>query len=295
MTNRSSTNYQRHAWGFFAPGAVLVAIVIYLPVLYTFYLSLTSYNGLGNPKFTGFSNYFTMFTDEAFKSAAGNTFLWAVGTVLIPVSLGLFMAYLTFGLKGGALLRVPFLIPYAFSGVGIGVVWSFVLQDGGALTQALQFLHLPFANFRWLEDAPLNTLVMILASSWQGVGVNALLFTVGLQSIPKEPLEAARLDGATGLRLFTSIVSPMLRPLTTVVVGLAIVNGLKTFDIVQAMTLGGPGRNSENLAVTMYRDAFVNSDYGLGSSVAIVLSIVTVGASIVYLRRQLKPDNPGTS
>jgi ABC-type sugar transport system permease subunit len=173
------------------------------------------------------------------------------------------------------------------SGVGVATVWSFILSGGGALDQALAGLFWIEAPPRWLVDAPLNTIVMIVAAAWQGVGVNALLFTIGLHSIPKEPLEAARLDGATGLRLFASIIWPMLRPLTTVVVGLSIVASLKTFDLVQVMTKGGPGRASETLALTMYKETFVNSDYGLGSAIALLLAIVTLLASVLYLRRQL--------
>lgn len=131
---------------------------------------------------------------------------------------------------------------------------------------------------------------MIIASSWQGVGVNALLFTIGLQAIPKEPLEAARIDGAGGPRLFTSILWPMLRPLTAVVVGLSIVASLKTFDIVWGMTKGGPGTVSETLALTMYKETFVNSDYGLGSAIAVFLTVITLIASVLYLRQQLLPE-----
>jgi ABC-type sugar transport system permease subunit len=279
--------YQRAAWAFMGPGVLLVLLAMYIPVVYTIFLSLTSYNGLDLPKFIGFQNYVTMFSDPAFLTSLMNTAIWVVGTLIVPVGIGLLVAYLTFGLKGAAWLRIPFLIPYALSGVAIGVVFNFVFQNGGALSQALAFFNLPGADTRWLQEAPLNTIVMILASSWQGIGVNALLFIVGLQSIPKEPLEAARIDGANGWRLFTSMVWPLLRPSTTIVVGLSIVNSLKTFDIVQTMTQGGPNRVSETLGVTMYADTFQSSEYGLGAAVAIFLTIVTVAASVLYLRRQL--------
>lgn len=282
-----ATSYQAQARGFLLPSLALVLLVFYVPVLYTFYLSFTKYNGLGTPELVGFHNFAAMFSDTAFLGAVKNTTIWVVGTLVLPVGLGLLVAVLAYGFRGSGWLRLPFLVPYALSGVAVGVIWSFMLGSGGALTQALQFLNLPGTELRWLQDSPLNTVVMVIAAAWQGVGVNALLFTVGLQSIPKEPLEAARIDGATGFRLFRNITWPLLRPSTTVVVGLSIVNGLKTFDIVQAMTQGGPARSSETLALTMYRDTFVNSDYGVGSAVAIFLSIVTVGASIIYLRRQL--------
>jgi len=201
--------------------------------------------------------------------------------------LGLLIAVLSHGLSRAGLFRLPFLIPYAISGVAVGVIWSFILQTDGALSQALEFMNLPGSELRWLLDGPLNTFVMIVAASWQGVGVNALLFGIGLQSIPKEPLEAARVDGASGFTLFRTMTWPMLAPLTTVVVGLAIVGSLKTFDVVWAMTQGGPGRVSETLALTMYRETFVNNDYGVGAAVALFLTVVTVLASILYLRRQL--------
>jgi ABC-type sugar transport system permease subunit len=289
-TTRSATTYQWSARGFVAPGVILVAVLLYLPLLWTVYLSFTKYDGLGSPEWIGLDNYVEMFTDPGFIGSALNTLLWVVGTLVIPVGLGLGIALLTWNLGGGIWLRLPFLIPYALSGIGVGVVWSFILSSGGALDQALAafgILHPP----RWLIDAPLNTIVMIIAAAWQGVGVNALLFTIGLQSIPKEPLEAARIDGANGIRLFGSILWPMLRPLTAVVVGLSIVASLKTFDIVWSMTKGGPGTVSETLALTMYKDTFVNSDYGLGSAIAVFLTIVTLVASIIYLRQQLSPKN----
>jgi ABC-type sugar transport system permease subunit len=286
----NKVHYRWSARGFVAPGVLLVSLVLYLPLLWTTFLSFTTYNGLSSPVWVGLANYQTMFQDPDFLSSMFNTLLWVVGTLLIPVGLGLALALLTFNLKGGTWLRLPFLIPYGISGIGVGLIWSFVLSSGGSLDQALHLFGVVNPP-RWLLDAPLNTLVMIGAAAWQGVGVNALLFSIGLQSIPKEPLEAARLDGARGVRLFSSMLWPMLRPLTAVVIGLSIVSSLKTFDIVLGMTHGGPGRVSETLALTMYNDTFVNSQYGLGSAIAVFLTVVTLLASILYLRQQLAPKN----
>ncbi|GAA2272324.1 sugar ABC transporter permease [Glycomyces scopariae] len=283
---RQRDQYRWSALGFIAPGVLIVAVLLYLPLLWTTFLSLTEYNGLGDPEWTGLANYVEMFDDPGFIGSVLNTLLWVGGTLLVPVGIGLGVALLTWNLKGGTWLRLPFLIPYALSGIGVGVIWSFILSGDGALDQALAAFGIADTP-RWLVDAPLNTVVMILATAWQGVGVNALLFTIGLQSIPREPLEAARMDGANGMRLFRSILWPMLRPLTAVVVGLSIVASLKTFDIVQGMTKGGPGRDSETLALTMYKETFVNSEYGLGSAIAVFLTVVTLIASILYLRQQL--------
>lgn len=287
----SAITYEPQARAFVAPAFVIVALSLYTPVIYTVYLSLTRYDGLGSPVFIGLHNYIATLTDPQFGSSVLNTAIWVVGSLIIPVGGGLVLALMAFGLPAAGALRIPFLIPYALSGVSIGVFFDLFLGDGGALSQALSGLGLPGSQVHWLEVWPLNTIVMVLAAAWQGIGANALLFTVGLQSIPREPLEAGRVDGANGWRSFRFIVWPMLRPATTIVVGLSIVGSLKTFDIVQVMTQGGPNRVSETLGVTMYKDAFVNSDYGLGSAVAILLTIVTIAASMLYLRRQLSVDD----
>lgn len=284
---RRPDTYRWSSRAFALPGLLVVAVMLYLPFLWTAYLSFTEFNGLGDPEWVGLAKYREMFADAGFLSSLGNTLLWVVGTLVLPVGLGLLIAVLAHGIKGSFWYRLPFLLPYAISGVAVGVIWTFILQTGGALSEALAFLHLPGQDLRWLLDAPLNTVVMIVAATWQGAGVNALLFGIGLQSIPKEPIEAARMDGASGWTMFRYVTWPMLAPLTTVVVGLSIVGSLKTFDIIWAMTKGGPGRSSETLALTMYKETFVSNDYGLGAAVAIFLTVITVAASLLYLRRQL--------
>jgi multiple sugar transport system permease protein len=278
---------QLQAWLFVSPAVLLVAVLLYAPFLWTAFLSFTKYDGLGNPKWTGLSNYSRFFQDDVLWVTISNTLLWVAGTIILPVGLGLFVATVTYRSRWGGLLRLPFLLPYAVSGAGVAVVWGFILQPHGALNDVLGWLHLPGGHSSLLLYRPVNTIVMIVASTWQGVGVNALLFLVGLQSIPNEPIEAARLDGASGWTMFRHIIWPLLRPLTAVVVGLAIVASLKTFDIVWVLTQGGPGRSSETLAVTMYRDTFVANEYGQGSAVAVLLTLIAGVASITYLRTQL--------
>lgn len=274
---------------FLSPALLLCILLLYVPFLYTSYLSFTEFNGIGDPEFVGIDKYKEMFSDDNILLSMGNTAIWVIGTLILPVGLGLFIAVLAHNIKGSFWYRLPFLIPYAISGIAVGVIWSFILESGGALSQAFAFLNLPGQDSRWLLDAPLNTFIMIVAATWQGAGVNALLFGVGLQSIPKEPLEAARLDGASGWTMFRHVIWPLLTPMTTVVVGLSIVGSLKTFDIVWGMTQGGPGRVSETLALTMYKETFTETDYGLGAAIAILLTIVTVSASMLYLRKQLAP------
>jgi ABC-type sugar transport system permease subunit len=152
----------------------------------------------------------------------------------------------------------------------------------------LESVGLESLSTSWLLRPPVNTYAMIVASTWQGVGVSVLLFLIGLQVIPKDPIEAARLDGAEGWRLFKDITFPLLRPMTIVVVGISLVNSLKTFDIIWIMTQGGPYRSSETLAVTMYRQTFVLFEHGYGAAISVVLSVIVLIASLLYLTRTLR-------
>ncbi|GAA3118386.1 sugar ABC transporter permease [Nonomuraea salmonea] len=271
----------RFRHGYVAPAALLVAVLLYAPFLWTAYLSLTTYDGLEPPVWNGLANFGKLFDDAALLTSIRNTLIWVIGTMVLPVGLGLLVAVLSYDIRGGAWFRVPFMLPYALSGAGLAMVWSPILSHGGIANVLLG------VDAAFLQDAPVNTFAMLAVWTWQQLGVNTLLFVVGLQSIPKEPIEAARLDGASGWRLFRHVIWPLMRPLTAVVVGLALVAGLKTFDIVWVLTQGGPGRNSETLAVTMYKETFVASDYGYGSAVAVLLTVVTGLASYLYLRRQV--------
>lgn len=289
--SRASRMSARWAHGMVAPAVLLVAVLLYLPFLWSVYLSFTNYDGSGAPRWAGLANYGQLLSDPVLATTLRNTGLWVAGTLVLPVGLGLLIALLTYNIKGGQWIRLPFLLPYALSGTATAVVWGFVLQDHGVLNSLLASLHLPGGSVSFLQSAPLNTIVMIFAQTWQSIGVNLLLFVIGLQSIPREPIEAARIDGARGWNLFRKIIWPLLRPLTAVVVGLALVAGLKTFDVVWIMTEGGPGRSSETLAVTMYRDAFVADNYGYGASVAVLLTVVGLVVSLLYLRRQASPKH----
>ena len=176
----------------------------------------------------------------------------------------------------------------SLSGAATAVIWGFILRSDGALNQAISFLGMTPPAAGWLLEWPGNTIVMIVANTWQATGVTVILFLVGLQSIPQETVEAGQLDGASGMRLFWNVVLPQLRPVTIVVIGMSIANSLRVFDLIWLLTKGGPGGVSETLAVTMYRQTFIISDYGYGAAVAVVLAIIVVASSWAYLRRQLK-------
>lgn len=269
------------------PAVVLVGALLLVPFGYTVYQSLTEYDGISPAEFVGFDNYVTLFGDERFHQSLLNTLIWTVGTLLLPVVLGLLIAVLTNRTGWAMWVRYAFVLPYAISGTATAVIAGFVLRSDGALNQALRAIGLDSLQREWLLTWPMNTVVMVVANTWQAVGIAVILFLVGLQTVPRETVEAGMLDGATGARLFRHVVLPQLRPVTVVVVGISIANSLRVFDVIWLLTQGGPGWVSETLAVTMYRQTFVVSDYGMGAAVAVVLAVVVVSASWLYLRKQM--------
>ncbi|PZF54102.1 sugar ABC transporter permease [Curtobacterium sp. MCSS17_008] len=274
---------------FLAPAVVLVVLLLVVPFVFTIYRSFFDDNGFTR-SWVGLENYRAMFADPAFGQSVLNTFMWVVGTLLLPVGIGLAIAVGTWKLRLGGLARFAIVLPYAISGSATAVVWTFMLTTDGGLDTLLRQLGLDPLVSQWLLQWPLNTVMMIIATTWQATGACVILFLVGLQSIPSNTLEAAQIDGASGWRLFWAVTFPQLRPMTVVVVGISIVGSLKVFDQVLLLTNGGPGTASETLALTMYRETFTLSRYGSGAAVAVFLTVVVVVASYAYLRRQLRPS-----
>ncbi|WP_433893517.1 carbohydrate ABC transporter permease [Streptomyces sp. CA-111067] len=273
--------------GFLAPALLLVAAVLLAPFVATVYRSLFGDHRVST--FSGFGNYRLFFDDPVLTRSIENTLMWVAGSVLLPLVLGLGIAVMTHGAGWTRAARLAVVLPYAISGSAVAVVWNFILNSDGAANQALRSLGLGSFAQGWLLEWPGNTLVMIMASTWQSTGVAVILFMVGLQTIPPETLEAASLDGAAGWRRFWYVVLPQLRTVSVIVVGSSLVNGLKSFDLIWVLTQGGPGRQSETLAVSMYQETFLDLKPGAGAAVAVVLTVIVLLASWLYLRRQLTP------
>ncbi|MEI5103505.1 sugar ABC transporter permease [Streptomyces sp. PmtG] len=270
------------------PAFAFVGVLLVYPFLRSVYGSFFEDNGFTS-SYTGLDNYTRLADDPVFGRSLLNTLLWVAGTLLLPVLAGLVIALATHRLRWGGVAQLVIVLPFAISGTATAALWYFMLSSNGAANQFLRAVGLDSWARSWLLEWPHNTLSLIVASTWQATGLNVVLFAIGLRAIPRDTVEAARLDGASGWRMVRHITLPQLRAVTVVVVGMAIVNSLKAFDMIWILTQGGPSRSSETLALTMYRETFRLFHVGYGSAVALVLSVVVVASSWLYLRRQL-PD-----
>lgn len=280
-----SLGHRLRASTFLTPAVLLVGVLLIVPFVDTFIRSFFVDNGVDRT-FNGINNYLVTLRSPIFLQSLLNTGFWVVGTLLLPVLIGLLVAAGTWAAPFGGIIRFSLILPYALSGAATAVLWNFMLESDGVVNSILEGLGLPPQP--WLLEWPMNTFTMIIASTWQVTGAAVVLFLVGLNAVPTDTIEAGRLDGAQGWKLFWHVTLPQLRPIMIVVIGINIVNSLKTFDIILLLTGGGPGAASETLALTMYRETFTLSRYGMGSAVAVILTIVVVAASWMYLRRHLK-------
>jgi ABC-type sugar transport system permease subunit len=271
------------------PMVALVGVFLLYPAVKTIWVAFTDATGTSAGSFVGVDNFTRLFSDPAFRTSVRNTVYWVIGALILQVGFGLLLALVLSNMRAGDWLKRLFYLPATLSGAAVGVIWFYVFNpDNGLLTSFMDFVGLGGLTTRWLAEPPINTFAMIFAAMWQGLGPAMILFLVGLQNLPREPIEAARVDGAQGFRLFWHITLPLLRPMTAVVVAITMINNFKVFDLIWVMTQGGPYRSSETLAVTMYRESFVSFSVGYGASVAVVLTLVVILLSIFYLRSMFR-------
>jgi ABC-type sugar transport system permease subunit len=271
------------------PSFLLVFLLLLVPMFQNIYYSFFQWNGIAEPIFNGFSNYIQLFKDSNFFTSLINTILWVVITLIFPVFGGLLIAVFLRGIKFGNFFKSIFYIPITISFVATGIIWNYMYsRQIGVLNTFLDLIGVN--KISWLVNVPLNTFSLLITWTWQQLGINMVLFLMGLTSIPVEQTEAATIEGASKWQTFIHVTFPMLRPITTVVIVMATANSFKVFDLIYVMTRGGPYRSSETLAVTMFRETFTMSNMGYGAAISVVLSIIVVAISTIYLRTMVKKD-----
>jgi len=271
------------------PSFLLVFLMLLVPMFQNIYYSFFQWNGISEPVFIGFSNYIQLFKDSNFFTSFTNTILWVVITLIFPVFGGLLIAVFLRGIKFSNFFKSIFYIPITISFVATGIIWNYMYsRQIGVLNTFLDLIGID--KISWLVNVPLNTFSLLITWTWQQLGINMVLFLMGLTSIPIEQTEAATIEGASKWQTFIHVTFPMLRPITTVVIVMATANSFKVFDLIYVMTRGGPYRSSETLAVTMFRETFTMSNMGYGAAISVILSIIVVAISAIYLRTMVKKD-----
>ncbi|WP_163617803.1 MULTISPECIES: sugar ABC transporter permease [unclassified Microbacterium] len=286
---RKSMKSMYPTW-FYIPSAVLYIVLFAVPTFASFYFALTRWT-LFDSTFIGLDNFVTFFTEPMMFQSLINTFIYAFLTSGAKVVLGLALGVLLTGaILGRGYLRSTIFFPVLVSTIGVGVTFK-VLMDpfDGLINKSLAAFGIDGPD--WLTDPALAIYSIALVDIWKGVGIATLIYIAGIVAIPQEYYEAAKVDGAGAWKNFWHITLPLVRPATATVVLLSLIGGLRSFELIWAMTRGGPGFSSDVIASVVYKQ-YQAGFYGLSTAGNVVLFLV-VAAIIIpiqYLltRRQVE-------
>lgn len=281
---------------YLVPAVLLYGYFVVYPMLDSVRLSFFEWSGFRTeePRWVGFDNYVRMFTnDPVFWRALQNSVIWVVLSLLVPMVLGLLLALgLNRQMVGRNLMRSIFYIPSVFASITVAAMWRWIYNPTlGLVNQILEQIGLGHWAQTWLGDPKIAIYSVFVASVWQAVGFPMILFLAGLQTVPTELVEAARLDGANAWQVFRNVTMPALRPTTVVVVILTIINSLKVFDLIVGMTGGGPAQSTQVLALWSYTQSFTNHSFGAGGAVATVLLVLSLCLVVPYMAWSMKGED----
>ena len=266
---------------FLMPSVLLVLFAELGPAITTIGLGFFEWDLITPPKFAGLRNYIRVFSNPDLLNSLRNTVVWVLGTLIFPVGLALVFAQFLHSMRGRRAYQTLFFIPATLSPSIAGMIWLRVFSSRqGAINSLIKLAGSDAITF--ITQPGLNTYLMIGVWTWQVLGLNLLLFLVGMDTIPQEPQEAALIDGAGAWQIFRHIRLPLLAPITLLVVSNSIINSLRIFDIPWLMIQGGPGRASETLAITLYKESFLLFKMGQGSAIAVIISAATLLLTAKY-------------
>lgn len=269
-----------YPYWFYIPAAVIYAVLFLVPTFASFYYSFTRWT-LTEATWIGFDNFSQFFQEPALVKGLTNTFIYAVVTSGLKVVLGMVLGVLlTSQIVARGYLRSVIFFPVLLSSIGVGLVFT-VLMDprDGLINTALATVGID--GPAWLTDPSLALLSVALVDVWKGVGLATVIYIAGIVSIPQEYFEAAKVDGASPFKAFWNITLPLARPATATVIILSLIGGLRSFDLIWAMTRGGPGFTSDVIASVIFKQ-YQSGFYGLSTAGNVVLFLV-VTAIVVPL------------
>jgi raffinose/stachyose/melibiose transport system permease protein len=274
----------------YLPTLILFSVFIFFPFIKGIDISLTNWDGYSQEfRRIGLENYKRMFSDPDILNVVKNTFIYGAGSTLFQNIIGLgYAILLNQTIKGKGIVRTIVYLPVIISPLIMGYIWYFFFQfNGGAVNDIILLFRDKPMNL--LADPEVNVWIITFVNTYQYLGIAMIVYLAGLQSISKDYYEAAQLDGASAFSQFIKITLPLLAPSITINVVINLIGGLKLFDVIKAMTDGGPGYASSSLSSMMYQIYFARQDAGyaasLGNLMFVIICVVSLSA-LYYLRKR---------
>jgi raffinose/stachyose/melibiose transport system permease protein len=272
-------------WWWAVPGILMVAAVHYAATGVGASFAFTNWSGIGSFEWIGLRNFQRIFSDPTKIVALRNTLVLAFVSVLLSNLAGMILAIgLNRILKTRFILRTLFFMPVVLSPLATSYIWKFIFQQNGPLNSVLAGMGLDGLVRPWLADPTWALWAVLLVVVWQNIGFAMVIYMSGLASVPPEVEEAAAIDGASMLQRVWYVTLPALRPAIAIATTLGIVNGLRIFDQILALTGGGPANATATLATEVYRQAFSLGNFGYGAALALLLTLIILVFAVMQQR-----------
>ena len=287
ITHTSSPTAQRwEGLAMVAPALLLVAIFTFYPVGRALYQSTRIESPIFKPRFVGVQNYLDVLTSSYFADAAVNTLRFAAVTVPLVVALGVLTALLlNESFVGNTLLRVGMLLPWALPATIAALIWKWIFLDSwGALNAGLYATGLIDNYIPWLTTPGLARMAVTVVFLWTQLPLTAIFLLAALQAVPNELYDAAAVDGAGVFRRFWSVTLPGIRPMLVIVALYQTLMAFTNFDIVYALTQGGPGTTTTMLTYFTWVESFKKLDFGAGSALAVIIALASLVVIVILVR-----------
>jgi len=274
-----------------APSFAVILLFVYGFIVFTAYLSTTNSTILPRFDFVGLVNYQKLFAQPSWWTALKNLMIFGVLYIGICTGIGLLLAiFLDQKIRGEGVLRPIYLYPMALSFIVTGTAWKWFLDPGIGLEQVVQNWGWETFTFDWIKNSRMAIYTVVIAAVWQSSGFVMAMFLAGLRGIDTEIMRAAQIDGASALKLYRRIVIPMLRPAFLSAFVVLAHLAIKSYDLVIALTGGGPGRATELPATFMYSYTFTRNQMGVGAASAVIMLAMVASIMIPYLYTELKHE-----
>ncbi len=285
------------ALGFMLPGLILFFVFFLIPLVYSFRISLFDWNPIRPEKsvFIGFENYTSVLKDPIFLRAVINTIGYTLVTVIMQMFLGIFIAILLDRkVRGRTAFRVIYYLPVVTSWVIVSLLFEYMFNGQAGLVNYIltDVLHITKNNIQWFADPVLAMIPISILGIWKGMGWTAIIYLAGLQSVPQSLYEAAKVDGASTVKMFTKITMPYLKPITAFLVVVLTIGGLNAYISGLLMTDGGNPMDLTHFVLTlMYEETFTNMKFGIGSAISVLLTTFVFIISFFQMKMLLKGED----
>jgi multiple sugar transport system permease protein len=279
---------RRQAFAYPAPAVATLFLIVIIPIVFNLYLAFNKWTiGLGQPRFIGLGNFLELLSDERVLNGVKVMIYFSGLSLSLEMVLGLLIAvYFNRQFKGSEVVQAIYILPFAATPVAVALIWRIMLNpEIGVLNYLLRSVGLP--GSLWVSSPQTVIPALVMVDVWKWTPMITLIVLAGLKSLPHEPYEAARVDGASALQIFWYITLPLIRPVLIAALMLRSLDNLKEFDIIYTVTQGGPGIASETLYLYSYMVGFSFFKAGYGSALMVVVFLIVLVFNVVMNRMRL--------